>query len=150
VDVLVNNAGVYLPEPLLQAQDPTMETSFAVNVLGAWRTARAFVPAMRDRGYGRVGNVSTGYAHVGSEPPQAGAYGPSKAALNALTRQLAAEAGPAVKVNAMSPGWVSTRMGGEPAPTSASEAVDTLVWLATFAPDGPTDGFFYQRDRIPW
>ena len=63
---------------------------------------------------------------------------------------IAAEAGPAVKVNSMSPGWVATRMGGAGAPVSVEEGADTAVWLATLPDDGPTDGFFYRRERIPW
>jgi NAD(P)-dependent dehydrogenase (short-subunit alcohol dehydrogenase family) len=150
IDVLVNNAGIYLTVPLLQAEEGPLIESLRVNLLGAWRTSRAFVPGMRARGYGRVVNLSTGYAHLGSQAPQAGVYGLTKAALNALTRQLAAEAGPSVKVNALDPGWVATRMGGSDAPTSPLEATDTLVWLATLPDDGPTDGFFHRRQQLPW
>ena len=94
--------------------------------------------------------MPTGYAHIAERAPQAGAYGLGKAASNVLSRMIAAEAGPQVKVNSMSPGWVATRMGGGGAPTSVQEGADTAVWLATLPDDGPTDGFFYQRRRIPW
>ena len=67
-----------------------------------------------------------------------------------LTRMIAAEAGPRVKVNCMSPGWVATRMGGAGAPVSVEDGADTAVWLATLPDDGPTDGFFYRRERVPW
>jgi hypothetical protein len=50
----------------------------------------------------------------------------------------------------MSPGWVATRMGGAGAPVSVKDGADTAVWLATLPDDGPTDGFFYRRERIPW
>ena len=150
VDILVNNAGLYTTTPLLSIDEPALMTAVQVNFLGAWRTTRAFVPGMRDRGWGRVVNISTGYAHLASEPPAAGAYGLAKAALNALTRMTAAEAGPRIKVNCMSPGWVATRMGGAGAPTSVGEGADTAVWLATLPDDGPTDGFFYQRNKIAW
>jgi NAD(P)-dependent dehydrogenase (short-subunit alcohol dehydrogenase family) len=150
VDVLVNNAAVYTTTALLSIDEDAMVETVQINFIGAWRTARAFVPGMRARRWGRVVNVSTGYAHVGSEAPQAGAYGLTKAGLNALTRMIAAEAGPAVKVNSMSPGWVATRMGGAGAPTSVREGADTAVWLATLPDDGPTDGFYYERGLIPW
>jgi NAD(P)-dependent dehydrogenase (short-subunit alcohol dehydrogenase family) len=150
VDVLVNNAGVYPTSPLLRVDEGALMEALQVNLLGAWRTCRAFVPAMHQRGWGRVVNVSTGWAHIADSPPQAGAYGLSKAALNVLTRVIAAEAGPRVKVNCMSPGWVGTRMGGPGAPSSVEEGADTAVWLATLPDDGPTDGFFYERERIPW
>jgi NAD(P)-dependent dehydrogenase (short-subunit alcohol dehydrogenase family) len=150
VDVLVNNAGVYETTPLLEIDESRLLAALQINLLGAWRTSRAFVPAMRQRGWGRVVNVSTGYAHIAQSTPQAGAYGLSKAAMNVLTRMTAHEAGPNVKVNCMSPGWVNTRMGGPGATASVEEGADTAVWLATLPGDGPTDGFFYGRQRIPW
>jgi NAD(P)-dependent dehydrogenase (short-subunit alcohol dehydrogenase family) len=150
IDILVNNAGLYTTTPLLDIAEGALVETLEVNLLGAWRTARQFVPGMRQRGWGRVVNVSTGYAHIAASPPQAGAYGLAKAALNALTRMIASEAGPAVKVNCMSPGWVATRMGGAGAPATVEEGADTAVWLATLPDDGPTDGFFYRRERIPW
>ena len=150
IDVLVNNAAVYTTTPLLAVDEAGLLDSVQTNLLGAWRTARAFVPGMRARRWGRVVNVSTGYAHIASEAPGAGAYGLTKAGLNAFTRMIAAEAGPAVKVNCMTPGWVATRMGGPGAPTSPEEGADTAVWLATLPDDGPTDGFYHERQRIPW
>jgi NAD(P)-dependent dehydrogenase (short-subunit alcohol dehydrogenase family) len=150
VDVLVNNAGLYTTTPLLAIDDASLMEALQVNLIGAWRTSRAFVPGMRERGWGRVVNVSTGDAHFVESPPRAGAYSLAKAGLNVLTRMIAAEAGPRVKVNCMSPGWVATRMGGAGAPVSVEDGADTAVWLATLPDDGPTDGFFYQRERIPW
>lgn len=150
VDILVNNAGLYTTTPLLTIDEDALVEALQVNLIGAWRTARAFVPGMRIRHWGRVVNVSTGYAHFADRVPEAGAYGLAKAALNVLTRMIAAEAGPDVKVNSMSPGWVATRMGGSGAPRSVQEGADTAVWLATLSDDGPTDGFYYDRERIPW
>jgi NAD(P)-dependent dehydrogenase (short-subunit alcohol dehydrogenase family) len=150
VDILVNNAGLYTTTPLLTIDEGALVEALQVNFIGAWRTARAFVPGMRARRWGRVVNVSTGYAHFADRAPQAGAYGLAKTALNVLTRMIAAEAGSDVKVNSMSPGWVATRMGGSGAPRSVQEGADTAVWLATLPDDGPTDGFYYDRRRIPW
>jgi NAD(P)-dependent dehydrogenase (short-subunit alcohol dehydrogenase family) len=149
VDVLVNNAGLYTTTPLLAIDERSLLEALQVNLIGAWRTSRVFVPAMRQRGWGRVVNVSTGDAHFTERPPTAGAYSLAKAGLNVLTRIVAAEAGPQVKVNCVSPGWVATRMGGAGAPASVEEGADTAVWLATVPDDGPTDGFYYRRDRIP-
>jgi NAD(P)-dependent dehydrogenase (short-subunit alcohol dehydrogenase family) len=150
VDVLVNNAGLYTTTPLLSVDEDDLMETLQVNFIGAWRTCRAFVPGMRERGWGRVVNVATGYGETAAAPMRAGAYGLAKASLNVLTRMVAAEAGPAVKVNSMSPGWVRTRMGGRGAPRSVEQGADTAVWLATLPDDGPTDGFFYQRERIDW
>jgi len=78
------------------------------------------------------------------------AYAMSKAALNALTVRLAAEASGDVKVNAATPGWVRTRMGGSGAPRSVEEGADTIVWLATLPADGPSGGLFRDRQRFGW
>jgi len=61
--------------------------------------------------------------------------------------RLARELPSSVKVNAMCPGWVRTRMGGEAAPRTPDAGADTAVWLATLPDEGPTGGFF--RDRQP-
>jgi NAD(P)-dependent dehydrogenase (short-subunit alcohol dehydrogenase family) len=79
------------------------------------------------------------------------AYRMSKAALNALTRIAAAEADKGdVKVNACSPGWVKTDMGGPEAPRSPEKGAETAVWLATLPSDGPTGGFFQDKAPLPW
>ena len=74
----------------------------------------------------------------------------TKAALNALTVRLSKEFPASVKVNAMCPGWVRTRMGGQGATKSPDEGADTAVWLATLPDDGPTGGFFRDRKPIEW
>ncbi|WAU82074.1 SDR family NAD(P)-dependent oxidoreductase [Streptomyces sp. Qhu-G9] len=155
IDVLVNNAGVsldgelrppYLDEGILRA---TLDT----NLTGAWRMAEAVVPGMVEAGYGRVVNVTSSYGSLalmdsGRHP----AYRMSKAALNALTRMLAAElAGTGVLVNAADPGWTRSGMGGSSAPRGPAEGADTPVWLATLPQgDETTGGLFADRMPLPW
>ncbi|MCA9545439.1 MAG: SDR family oxidoreductase, partial [Myxococcales bacterium] len=71
----------------------------------------------------------------------------SKAMLNAATRALARELGPAARVNAVCPGWVRTDMGGAAAPRDLAEGAASILWGLSVAPDGPTGGFF--RDGAP-
>lgn len=85
---------------------------------------------------------------MGSGSP---AYRVSKAGLNVMTRILANELrGDGVLVNAACPGWVRTDMGGSGASREVPEGADTPVWLATLPDDGPTGGFFRDREPIPW
>ena len=70
--------------------------------------------------------------------------------LNALTKALVRDLPDTVKINAMCPGWVQTRMGGDGADRTADEGADTAIWLATLPVDGPTGGFFRDRKPMEW
>ena len=79
------------------------------------------------------------------------AYRLSKAALNALTRVLAAEtANSHIKVNAVCPGWVRTDMGGKNASRSVEDAVPGILWAAELDDKGPHGGFFRDGKPIAW
>jgi NAD(P)-dependent dehydrogenase (short-subunit alcohol dehydrogenase family) len=149
IDVLVNNAGVYPTEGVFSMSEETLVMALEVNTVGPFRTCRALVPGMTQRGYGRVVNVSSGGGSFGEGLGPA-AYAVSKAALNALTVKVSQAVHGDVKVNAMCPGWVRTDMGGSGAPRSPEEAANTLVWLATLPADGPNGGFFRDREPILW
>jgi NAD(P)-dependent dehydrogenase (short-subunit alcohol dehydrogenase family) len=153
VDILVNNAAVLLGEndEVLAIPPDAYRDTFETNVFGVLEVCRAFVPEMAAAGYGRVVNVSSGAGQLATMSTYAPAYSMSKAAVNALTRILAAsyrEHG--VLVNAVDPGWVRTDMGGPSAPRSPQQGADTIVWLATLPDGGPTGGFFRDRRTIEW
>ncbi len=150
LDVLVNNAGVLHEKPLLELTDAQLADSIAVHLAGPLRLIRALAPNMIARGYGRIVNVSSGWGSFAEGMGGPGAYGVTEAALNALTVRLAKELPSAVKVNAMCPGWVRTRMGGAGATRTPDAGADTAVWLATLPDDGPTGGFFRDRKPIEW
>ena len=115
------------------------------------RPNRVFIPGMAARRFGRVVNVSSGAGQLAGMSTYAPAYSMSKAALNALTRILAATyRKTGVLVNAVDPGWVRTDMGGRSAPRSVEQGADTIVWLATLPDDGPSGGFFRDRRPIDW
>jgi NAD(P)-dependent dehydrogenase (short-subunit alcohol dehydrogenase family) len=79
------------------------------------------------------------------------AYRISKTLLNAVTVMMANELrGSGILVNAVCPGWTRTDLGGSEAPLSPQEAAETPVWLATLPEDGPSGGFFRDRQPIPW
>lgn len=150
VDVLVNNAGIYPDGDLLSIASEVLTETMAINFYGALWASRAWMPAMIRRGHGRIVNVTSGYGSFSEGLGGPPAYAVSKAALNALTVRLAAEARGNVKVNAACPGWVRTRMGGSTAPRSVEEGADTIVWLATLPADGPSGALFRSRQQVGW
>ena len=157
IDVLVNNAAILkeglLPEDtsVLDVSGDLVNLTFLTNTVGPLRMIQATVPGMRERGYGRIVNLSSGagqLAEMGSGFP---AYRLSKSALNALTRITAAELGAhEIKINSVCPGWVRTDMGGLHATRTVEHGAETAVWLATLPEDGPTGGFFRDMKPIPW
>jgi len=153
VDVLINNAAVLVGDDrgVLTTRVDDFRSTLETNVAGALAMCQAFVPGMMQRKYGRVVNVSSTAGQLTSMGTYAPAYSISKAALNAVTRQVAAAAkGSGVLVNSACPGWVRTRMGGSGAPRSVEEGADTIVWLAMLPANGPTGGFFRDRRAIDW
>jgi NAD(P)-dependent dehydrogenase (short-subunit alcohol dehydrogenase family) len=153
LDVLINNAGVHLDkgESILEVSLDIVRQTLEINLFGALNISRTFLPMMKQHDYGRVVNVSSDMGSLSKMSGRSGAYRMSKAALNALTRVIASEVeGYNIKVNTMAPGWVKTDMGGPSAPRSPEQGADTIIWLATLPDDGPTGGFFKDRESVPW
>ncbi|MBT2722606.1 SDR family oxidoreductase [Bacillus sp. ISL-46] len=153
LDVLINNAGVYLDEnKKLMAMDPSiLERTMETNFFGAYYCLSLFIPLMEKHGYGRIINISSEYGAMSEMSYQgAGAYKLSKLALNGLTRLAAAETKGDIKINAVDPGWVSSDMGGPSAPRTPKQAAESILWLATVGSEGPNGGFFLDGKRIDW
>lgn len=148
-DVLVNNAGV-LWEHNIFADAAKVRASVETMLMAPFELIRLCQPHMTAAGYGRIVNISSGWGSLTEGLGGGGAYGIAKAALNALTVIAARDLPKTVKVNAMCPGWVKTRIGGTGAARSPEEGADTALWLATLPDDGPTGGFFRDRRPIPW
>ena len=154
LDALVNNAGV---------NSGSAQQIWAVNLLGPLRLTRALLPLLAPAA--RVVMVSSGLGQRSAQPASLvkrlsnpklsfsdveqlaeeapGGYGQSKAALNALTRLFAKELEPqGILVNAISPGWCRTDMGGSGAPRSVRQGAASVLWGVRLPPDGPTGGVF--------
>lgn len=139
IGVLINNAGIF-PDPgisVFATQADAVREAMQLHLHAPLQLAQALIPDMQARGYGRVVNLTSGYASLSKMGGELTAYRTSKAALNGLTRILAAEVSGNVKINAVDPGWVSTDMGGETAPRTPKEAGADVVWAATLPSDGP-------------
>jgi NAD(P)-dependent dehydrogenase (short-subunit alcohol dehydrogenase family) len=153
VDILINNAGVYLDRgvSVFDVDEKIVQETLAVNFYGAFHMCRAFVPIMRKNGYGRIVNISSGYGAMNEMAGYEAAYRISKAALNALTLIMADELRDgSIKVNAVCPGWVSTDMGGKMAPISTEDAAGDIVHFALVDAKGPTGSFFRYKKSIQW
>ncbi len=148
-DILVNNAGV-LGHASLLSPESDFDTAMQVMVAGPLDLIRMNLPHWRKSGWGRIVNLSSDWGSFSAGLGGPGAYGVAKAALNALTKALPRDLPPGVKVNAMCPGWVATRMGGEAAPRSPEKGAETALWLALLPEDGPTGGFFRDRRPLDW
>ena len=148
-DILINNAGV-LGHASLLAKDSDYDLAMEVMVAAPLDLIRLNTARWKETGWGRIVNLSSGWgAHAqGLQGP--GAYGVAKAALNALTHALPRDLPHGVKINACDPGWVATRMGGTSAPLTPEQGADTPLWLALLPDDGPTGGFFRNRQPAAW
>jgi NAD(P)-dependent dehydrogenase (short-subunit alcohol dehydrogenase family) len=109
VDILVANAGIGYSAPLHKTTIEDWRHVYEVNVTGAFLGARAVLPGMRERGWGRVIAIASVTSHRGSR--YLAAYTASKHAVLGLMRSLAAEvAGTQITANSVCPGYVATEM----------------------------------------
>ncbi|QNF33657.1 glucose 1-dehydrogenase [Adhaeribacter swui] len=106
LDVLVNNAGVYLYEPIEQVSAETFHQQFNINVLGSILTIQAALKLFGDKG-GNIINISSGASNT--PLPTGSVYSATKTALDAFTVALSKEfAGRNIRINSILPGVVET------------------------------------------
>jgi NAD(P)-dependent dehydrogenase (short-subunit alcohol dehydrogenase family) len=158
-DILINSAGVMSEKMAKTLRTSTQEWDrvMGTNLDGTFNLISAIGPQMAGRKSGRIINVSACLGRF-SGPGLAGGLAPyriSKTAVNALTKNLAAELGNGsrgVLVDAMCPNHTRTDMGEPDAPRSPEEAADTILWLATREHNSETQTGLLWEDRniVPW
>ncbi len=110
VDVLVNNAGVQVEKSVAASTDAHWDAVVGTNCRAVFALCRAVLPVMTERG-GVIVNIGSISGQVAD--PGMALYNASKAFVHALTRSLAVDHGPAVRCNAVLPGWIDTGMVGD-------------------------------------
>lgn len=161
LDVLLNNAGSGLDFEMhpLETDFEVTQNALNINLFGAWRMAKHFHTLLKKSEHPRVVHVSSGAGSFGDpvfglgvHPAIVSSYGISKLALNGLTVKLARQLKEdGILVNSVCPGFVATapgmtEMGARP----VSEAVEGIIWAATLPDEGPTGGFFRDKEPLPW
>ncbi|WP_170569808.1 SDR family NAD(P)-dependent oxidoreductase [Ruegeria atlantica] len=105
-DILVNNAGVQVEKTVTESTDADWDLVMGVNARGVFNCCRAFIPEMSQGGsIINIGSISGNVAD-----PSMALYNASKAFVHGLTRSIAVDHGPAVRCNAICPGWIETGM----------------------------------------
>jgi NAD(P)-dependent dehydrogenase (short-subunit alcohol dehydrogenase family) len=106
IDILVNNAGVGVYKPVLDASLDDWERAIGVNLRGVFLCSKYAIPHMQAVGKGAIVNISS--VHAEATVNGAAPYAASKGGVTALTRSMAIDYGPVIRVNAIAPGWVLT------------------------------------------
>ncbi len=141
---------------ILEIDPRLVAATFEVNALGSLRVAQVFLPAMVERGSGRVVNVSSERGAFGlmerDGDGDAPGYQISKAALNAATVMLAhaVREHPDVLVNAACPGWTQTEMGGPFAERTVEQGAESVLHAVDLPAGGPSGRFFRDGEPLAW
>jgi NAD(P)-dependent dehydrogenase (short-subunit alcohol dehydrogenase family) len=164
IDVLVNNAGIFLDgnwggNTAATISYEALRNTFETNFFAQVRLTQALLPLLKRGRDPHIVNVSSIMGSLTLHAnPDSGlryvkpfAYDASKTALNAFTVHLAeALAGDGIRVNSAHPGWVRTQLGTAAAQLSVEEGVRTIVDLALSRDKAMTGKFIHNGAELPW
>lgn len=144
IDILYNNAAIMSPwVPVLETPLPVWLQTLQVNLFAVISLCNAFVPGMKQRGFGRVINLTSGI----KETPHLAPYGVSKAAIDKYTQELAVDCrGTNVLVNYLDPGWLRTDLGGPNGMFTVETVLPGALVPALLEDNGPTGKFYCAQD----
>lgn len=160
LDLLINNAGVYSAKGSRSPRESLGTLSFneallvmRINAIGPMLLAQQVFDLLKASGNAKIVNITSGYGSVsGNTSGFPYYYAASKAALNQLTRSLAADTRKSrIIAVVMDPGWVATDMGGPEAPISTQESVQSMIGVIdrlTFKQNGQNLNRFGENQ--PW
>jgi NAD(P)-dependent dehydrogenase (short-subunit alcohol dehydrogenase family) len=144
VDILYNNAAIQNAwKSIWEIEMSEWLRIFQANLWAMVALCNAFAPGMKQRGFGRIINLTSGIRDV----PQLAPYSVSKAAVDKYSRDLAAELqGTNVLVNLLDPGWLRTDMGGAQAEHDVESVLPGALVPALLEDHGPTGRLFAAQD----
>lgn len=157
LDVLINNAGIGLRKPVADTTAADVLAVYDTNVFGVVRVLHAFLPLLELSEAPVVVNVSSGLGSmaISTDPERFEstliglAYPSSKSAVNMLTLHYA-KAYPAIRVNAVDPGYTATDLNGHQGTQTVEQGTEAIVRMANLSPDGPTGSFVDANGTVPW
>ena len=144
IDIILNNAGLQIAYRTDYLDTPVSDydISFKVNTVAPMMICYHFLPGMKERGFGRIVNTTSG---IDMEPEQAG-YSAAKAALSKVTRDLGRDYdGSDIMISLTDPGWCRTDLGGPAAPNSPESALPGIL-VGAFIDDGKCGRTFAAQD----
>lgn len=154
LDVLINNAAVLEDhgENIIDLNPEMLDRTLKANVSGPIMVIQYFLEQLQKSPNGaRIINVSSGAGSLAGMSTYAPAYSISKTALNAVTKQFAgALKEQNIAVNCVDPGWVRADMGGAGASRPVEKGAETIVWLASEAPQTETGKFWHDKREAAW
>jgi 3-oxoacyl-[acyl-carrier protein] reductase len=131
LDCLVNNAGVWVHDPLVRLEEERLEATLSVNVVGPFLCAREAVPFLERSEDGSIVNVSSTAGQRGE--PFYSAYAASKGAMISATKSWSTELAPKIRVNSVAPGWVDTEMTADALAGEAGRRIAASIPLGRVA-----------------
>jgi NAD(P)-dependent dehydrogenase (short-subunit alcohol dehydrogenase family) len=160
LDVLVNNAGVFIDSALPSETDiKIVRKTFDANFFAPIQMIQAFLPLLKKATAARIVNVSSTLGSLAqhSDPIrafdeiQALGYNSSKTALNAVTVHFAKELrGTPIKINSVCPGYCATDLNGHAGPRTPEQGAIAAIRMATLPADGPSGSYFDEDGVIAW
>lgn len=156
IDVLINDAGVYLDDPRKQKfniQDLTyniLNKTINVNFYAAFIFIQKLLPIQINNGYGRIINISSGMGRLSEFDEHSYAYRLSKLMINSLSisyGKILNDIDVDVSIMSVCPGWIRTDMGTENAPESAEDAAEYISSLIG-KNKKETNGLFLRKGKI--
>ena len=144
MDILYNNAAVSNNStPICEFDIKEWHRTFQVNLFAMVQLCNAFTPIMKERGYGRIINLTSGIA----DQPDLAPYSVSKAAVDKFSRDLSfAFRDTNVLVNYLDPGWLKTDLGGPDAWDEVETVLPGALVPALLEDNGPTGRFYAAQD----